>query len=68
MVSKMAGCLYAALPMESKIYLKIKCKYRYGKSFNRFSSFLEYRRIDTTLHYAMVKKSNVKSAHKKFIG
>ena len=24
--------------------------------------------IDTTLHYAMVKQSNVKSAHRKYIG
>ena len=27
-----------------------------------------FEKIDTTLHYAMVKQSNVKSAHRKYIG
>ena len=30
--------------------------------------FLGHKRIDTTLQYAMVKQSNVKAAHRKFIG
>ena len=29
---------------------------------------LGHEKIDTTLHYAMVKQSNVKSAHRKYIG
>ena len=29
---------------------------------------LSHEKIDTTLHYAMVKQSNVKMAHKKFLG
>jgi len=35
-----------------------------GSSF--FEVFLT--KIDTTLRYAQVKQSNVKSAHKKYIG
>lgn len=29
---------------------------------------LGHRKIDTTLQYAMVKQSNVKIAHQKYIG
>ena len=29
---------------------------------------LGHRKIDTTLQYAMVKQSNVKLAHRKYIG
>jgi site-specific recombinase XerD len=29
---------------------------------------LGHEKIDTTLQYAMVKESNVKSAHRKYIG
>ena len=29
---------------------------------------LGHQKIDTTLQYAMVKQSNVKIAHKKYIG
>lgn len=31
-------------------------------------NLLGHEKIDTTLHYAMVKQSNVKMAHKKYIG
>ena len=34
----------------------------------RMAEWLDNRQIDTTLHYAMVKQSNVKSAHRKYIG
>ena len=29
---------------------------------------LGHQKIDTTMHYAMVKQQNVKMAHRKFIG
>ena len=29
---------------------------------------LGHEKIDTTLHYAMVKQNNVKMSHKKYIG
>ena len=34
----------------------------------RIQRLLGHEQIDTTLHYAMVKQSNVKSAHRKYIG
>ena len=39
-----------------------------GMPIEQLQQLLGHRRIDTTLQYAMVKQSNVKMAHKKFIG
>lgn len=35
---------------------------------NMLQHLLGHQRIDTTMQYAMVKQSNVKLAHKKYIG
>ena len=39
-----------------------------GMSIEQVQHLLGHEKIDTTLHYAMVKQSNVKMAHKKYIG
>lgn len=39
-----------------------------GMPIEQLQHLLGHKRIDTTLQYAMVKQSNVKNAHKKFIG
>lgn len=39
-----------------------------GMPIEQLQQLLGHQRIDTTLHYAMVKQSNVKSAHRKYIG
>ena len=39
-----------------------------GMPIEQLQQLLGYQRIDTTMQYAMVKQSNVKLAHKKFIG
>lgn len=39
-----------------------------GMPIEQLQRFLGHQRIDTTLQYAMVKQSNVKLAHKKYIG
>ena len=39
-----------------------------GMPIEQLQQLLGHKRIDTTLHYAMVKQSNVKTAHRKFIG
>ena len=39
-----------------------------GMPIEQLQQLLGHRRIDTTLHYAMVKQSNVKIAHRKYIG
>lgn len=39
-----------------------------GMPIEQLQQLLGHKRIDTTLHYAMVKQSNVKIAHKKYIG
>lgn len=39
-----------------------------GMPIEQLQKLLGHKRIDTTLQYAMVKQSNVKLAHKKFIG
>lgn len=39
-----------------------------GMPIEQLQRLLGHQRIDTTLHYAMVKQSNVKAAHRKFIG
>lgn len=39
-----------------------------GMPIEQLQQLLGHKRIDTTLHYAMVKQSNVKVAHRKFIG
>lgn len=39
-----------------------------GMPIEQLQQLLGHKRIDTTLQYAMVKQSNVKIAHKKFIG
>lgn len=39
-----------------------------GMPIEQVQSLLGHERIDTTLHYAMVKQNNVKIAHKKYIG
>ena len=39
-----------------------------GMPIEQLQRLLGHQRIDTTLQYAMIKQSNVKIAHKKFIG
>ena len=39
-----------------------------GMPIEQLQRLLGHQRIDTTLQYAMVKQSNVKLAHKKYIG
>ena len=39
-----------------------------GMPIEQVQRLLGYEKIDTTLYYAMVKQSNVKSAHRKYIG
>ena len=39
-----------------------------GMRVGELVNLLGHEKIDTTLHYAMVKQSNVKSAHRKYIG
>jgi site-specific recombinase XerD len=39
-----------------------------GMPIEQLQQLLGHKRIDTTLQYAMVKQSNVKSAHRKYIG
>jgi len=39
-----------------------------GMPIEQLQQLLGHKRIDTTLHYAMVKQSNVKASHKKFVG
>ena len=39
-----------------------------GMPIEQLQRLLGHQRIDTTLQYAMVKQSNVKQAHKKYIG
>lgn len=38
-----------------------------GMPIEQVQKLLGHEKIDTTLHYAMVKQSNVKNAHRKFI-
>lgn len=39
-----------------------------GMPIEQVQKLLGHVKIDTTLHYAMVKQSNVKNAHRKYIG
>lgn len=39
-----------------------------GMPIEQLQQLLGHKRIDTTLHYAMVKQQNVKIAHRKYIG
>ena len=39
-----------------------------GMPIEQLQKLLGHERIDTTLHYAMVKQTNVKLAHKKYVG
>ena len=39
-----------------------------GMPIEQLQHLLGHKRIDTTLQYAMVKQSNVKNAHRKYIG
>ena len=39
-----------------------------GMPIEQLQQLLGHKRIDTTLQYAMVKQSNVKMAHRKYIG
>ena len=39
-----------------------------GMPIEQLQKLLGHKRIDTTLQYAMVKQSNVKHAHRKYIG
>ena len=39
-----------------------------GMPIEQLQKLLGHQRVDTTLQYAMVKQSNVKSAHRKYIG
>lgn len=38
-----------------------------GMPIEQVQKLLEYQQIDTTMQYAMVNQSNVKSSHRKFI-
>ena len=37
-------------------------------SIEQVQQLLGHQKIDTTMHYAMVKQQNVKLAHRNFIG
>lgn len=39
-----------------------------GMPIEQVQQLLGHQKIDTTMHYAMVKQQNVKQAHRKFIG
>ena len=39
-----------------------------GMPIEQLQKLLGHQRVDTTLQYAMVKQSNVKIAHRKYIG
>ena len=39
-----------------------------GMPIEQVQQLLGHQKIDTTMHYAMVKQQNVKIAHRKFIG
>lgn len=39
-----------------------------GMPIEQLQQILGHQKIDTTMHYAMVKQSNVKNAHRKYIG
>ena len=39
-----------------------------GMPIEQVQQLLGHQKIDTTMHYAMVKQHNVKLAHRKFIG
>ena len=39
-----------------------------GMPIEQLQQLLGHQKIDTTMHYAMVKQHNVKLAHRKFIG
>ena len=39
-----------------------------GMPIEQVQKLLGHEKIDTTLHYAMVKQSNVKNAHRKYLG
>ena len=39
-----------------------------GMPIEQLQQLLGHKRIDTTMHYAMVKQQNVKIAHRKYIG
>ena len=39
-----------------------------GMPVEQLQKLLGHQRIDTTLMYAMVKQSNIKAAHRKYIG
>ena len=39
-----------------------------GMPIEQVQRLLGHEKIDTTLHYAMVKQYNVKMSHKKYIG
>jgi len=39
-----------------------------GMPIEQVQQLLGHQKIDTTMHYAMVKQQNVKLAHRKFIG
>lgn len=39
-----------------------------GMPVEQVQQLLGHVRIDTTMHYAMVNQTNVKNAHRKFIG
>ena len=39
-----------------------------GMPIEQVQKLLGHEKIDTTLHYAMVKQSNVQNAHRRYIG
>ena len=39
-----------------------------GMPIEQLQKLLGHERIDTTLHYAMVKQTNVKIAHRRYVG
>ena len=60
------GAIKLALKMHGEKYLRMAIDK--GMPIEQLQQLLGHRKIDTTLQYAMVKQSNVKIAHRKYIG
>ena len=52
---------YGRMPDKKKLLDK-------GMPIEQVQQLLGHQKIDTTMHYAMVKQQNVKLAHRKYIG
>ena len=72
-------CNLVYINIKIRFYLLIKHPHKFrrtlatmtidkGMPIEQLQQLLGHKRIDTTLHYAMVKQSNVKASHKKFVG